>query len=115
MSAHPTPLEVLRGARELLSDPGRWTQREYSRNAEGVGCNDPLSEYACRWCLAGAIAKASGRQPVDHDPAIRRVARLLDDSDVTQPIGKIAVFNDSAKHADVLKLLDRAIAAESRR
>jgi hypothetical protein len=110
---HPTPLEVLKGARELLADEERWTTKEYSRTAAGVGCNDPLSEYARRWCLAGAIAKASGRQPGDHEPAIRALAQIVREPGVTQPLGAIAIFNDDATHAEVLAVLDRAIAAAS--
>jgi hypothetical protein len=111
--SHPTPLEVLRGARELISDPERWTQGEYARNAEHEAVNF-LSPEACRWCLVGALAKASGRDPDDHEPAMACVAHLLRPWSRNVLVA-ITSFNDESEHAKALALLDEAIAAEAGR
>jgi hypothetical protein len=102
---------VLRGARELISEPKRWTQGEYARNAEHEAVNF-LSVSACRWCLVGALAKASGRDPDDHEPVMTRVAQILRPWSPNVLVA-ITSFNDESEHAKVVALLDQAIAAEA--
>lgn len=41
------PLTILIRARELLSDPKRWTQREAARDSRGVGVPPTNVEARC--------------------------------------------------------------------
>lgn len=89
-----TTLEVLREARELLSDPAKWTKR---------------GEHGPRYCTVSAVTEVSGGRADD------RATRALYDALPSRWAGQyVHSFNDdpSTTHADVLALFDRAIAAE---
>lgn len=98
--------EILVGAREILSDPNRWTREFQARDSEGhsIGWRD--SRAVC-FCLMGAINRAGlDISPTDISPAYEAMDELdkvLDNA--------IPVFNDrtSTTHEDILKALDAAI------
>ena len=98
--------EILVGAREILSDPNRWTREFQARDEQGspVGWDD--DEAVC-FCLMGAINRANwGVARYDRAPAYEAMDELdkvLDNA--------IPVFNDrsSTTHEDILKALDAAI------
>ena len=102
--------EVLRKARELISDPKRWTQGEYAKDANGLKVG-PNSARAVCFCSLGAIAKvkkASAGKAVKSKPAhiLYLKMRLAD------PFSPyIWDFNDKHTHAEVLEAFDKAIAA----
>lgn len=53
-----TELEIIKGARELLSDPERWGQRFYaSLNGFDI---DPLDPRAKKFCAIGAMWRVAG-------------------------------------------------------
>jgi hypothetical protein len=90
-----TAIEVLRAARELIATPDTWIQNAHSRVVAGRPC----------YCLFGAVDAV---QPllVSDAPAWKAL-KLIE----PRPVH----FNDSptTTHADVLALLDAAIAAEA--
>jgi hypothetical protein len=95
-------IEILKGARELLSDESKWRRDIYIEEKGNV---------ACGYCIMGATTiAAAGRMPLSN-----RADELLRDALPLQYQGSIADFNDDPKttHADVLALLDRAIAQEA--
>jgi hypothetical protein len=97
-----TPLETLKAARDLISDPARWTQGCAARNANGESV-DLMDEPAVCWCALGAIARTElvrGSGISDASKALRRVT----------PFGLVAHFNDTHDHAEVIALFDAAIA-----
>lgn len=102
-----TTLEVLRGARELLSEPERWTKDAGARDAKGAPCGWDAEDASC-WCLDGALCRLAYRNNAaayqEAGAALRKF--VLDDYD------SYVDFNDSRTHSEVLALLDRAIAAE---
>lgn len=102
-----TPIEVLKSARELLSDPVRWTKGCLARDANGVSVH--ASNGVC-WCLMGAVIKVC---PDDDDYMTRSSARhFIHESLEGQSIyGDIPSFNDApdTTHEDLLKTLDKAI------
>jgi hypothetical protein len=53
-----TTLEILKAARDLISDPEHWTKRANARDSYGeiIGCSQP---EAVRWCAYGALNKVS--------------------------------------------------------
>ena len=104
-------LDILKGTREILSDPARWTQNAWARNAKGQEAY-PFDEEAVAFCLDGAIVRASGE-----DHSTKTWNALMEVSQYTGPgIVSATNWNDEPErvHADVLAVLDRAIAELSK-
>ncbi len=95
-----TTLEILKGARELISVPERWG-KQFSAQNENGNYTDACASNAVRWCAIGALIKVS---PFDDD-AVRALRACLPES--TQ---EVSIFNDLTDHAGILDLFDRAIA-----
>ena len=99
--------EVLTEARELISDPKRWTQGLYARDVRGNYTKWNSPEAAC-WCSAGAIAKvvgASTDSDIEYDPIAKRAIKKL----MYGINSSIYKFNDSHTHAEVLTAFDKVI------
>ena len=100
---------VLKAVRELLTPPRAWVQDVSARDVFGASCW--LGHGACQWCLVGAIEEAAHRidsttrHTILADAALNRVR--------AHGPQYVAAWNDHPKrtHAEVLALLDRAIAA----
>jgi len=103
-------LEVLRDARESISDPARWTQCVDARTETGkaVRFDDP---DAVRWCLMGAVWRSAQK--------LNKPYRVWDASyqSLKDAARRLKMFyilpttiNDVVGHAAVLNLLDEAIA-----
>lgn len=107
--------DALVAIRELLSVPERWTKGADSRDANG----DPAGLYSERgavcWCLDGAIFATAGKFGVASRDVMnvvdRQVRRRVGDEHYNAP-----TYNDdeTTTHADILSLLDEAIAEESK-
>lgn len=103
------PLEILRGTRELLSDPSRWTTGAEERNAAGETSDDAGPEHfvpVC-WCVLGATGQVGGFGPsLFADDELRNTLRA------ETHFSCLDTFNDAPEttHADVLSLIDRTIA-----
>jgi hypothetical protein len=97
-----TPLETLKAARQLITDPAKWTQGVAARNRLGVSI-DPLAEDAFCFCSIGAIRNVVAE---DHYTFERASDALRSHS----PTGVIAGYNDTHTHAEVIALFDAAIA-----
>lgn len=101
-----TTLEVLTAARAKIAQG--WTQGACARDVDGDEVLQS-SERATCWCASGAVyATCSGDRFAASD-AFDSLERL-----VPTRLG-IAGYNDAPErtHADVLALMDRAIAAEA--
>lgn len=95
-------LRTLRKARELLSDPARWTQAALARARKPrpgavCGATDP---HAYCWCLRGALHKVAP----DRDTAWRAESYIEDATGFD-----VVACNDTGTHAQVLALLDQAL------
>lgn len=104
-----TTLSILKAARELLTPEGAWTQGAWARDdtQRSVDLND---EGACSWCLMGALGRVHGSFPVPGEiiAKLRGIAAY--------PFNESAVdWNDTdgRTQSEVVRLLDRAIAAET--
>lgn len=99
------PLTILRKARALLDDPQKWCQGAYAR-APGGNPIGPETKGAVQWCAVGALRKVAGGPDAD---GIHEAVHELNAS-IRSP-GEILSFNDAdrRKHAQVLKVFDRAI------
>lgn len=114
-----TALEVLTRTRSLLSHPGAWTQFHWAAWPDvlrpgGIAIssngNAPL---ACRVCLEGALERASGGSQIS--PVVVESRPLLEANDLLCVLlnrRSVRVWNDDSRrtHADILALLDAAIA-----
>jgi hypothetical protein len=122
-----TTLEILTQARELISNPARWTQHALARDANGD--SHPLAHpyhdhphwdgirgydsEACSWCALGAIEKVSNaslntdsNSPPPARLALHRAAEKLYSLSTPE-------VNDTLGHAEVLNIYDRAIKDET--
>lgn len=97
-----TPVEILKAARELISDRARWTQRVSARYENGLSCWIYDQAAVC-WCASAAILKVSdkGVSTVNRQKAEIALRCTVDTS--------ISTFNDRHTHREVLDAFDRAI------
>lgn len=98
-----TTIEILKKARELLSDPARWCQNVSARSLEGkaVGYAAPT---AFSFCMFGAIWNSAPRLSLIPDEKVAAVFGLAADD--------LVEWNDAPErtHAEVLQRFDEAIA-----
>jgi hypothetical protein len=92
--------EILIKARDLISDPKRWTKSTYARRQDGSPCSALNAEAVC-FCAVGAIARATDGH-FEPTVALVKQLKMLCGGDVID-------FNDSHSHAEVLALFDKAI------
>jgi len=108
-----TAAQVLREARELISDPERWAQGAWAKNAPGHSVQTRAPE-AVSWCAAGAIYRCAGNSDLSIDT--RELLYDVIGSNISPDSGHvIAEFNDTHTHAEVLEMFDRAIALAEER
>jgi hypothetical protein len=95
-------LDILKAARNLITDPKNWTKGTSARNKYGRKVTPWCSEAVC-WCSMGAIAKAANF-PIENKEysAAHEYLRVVMNSDVAR-------FNDERTHRDVLNAFDTAI------
>ncbi len=106
-------LDVLQGARQLITDPERWAQC-YSGYFPKNDVRETTVDRGC-YCLSGALQKAAGGEISSRSwPLILDALRLpmICDVDV-RTRGDIVRYNDHplCRHADVLGVLDAAVSA----
>ena len=102
--------DVLRGAREKIAVPERWTRLVLARDADGRGVSPNDSTAVC-WCGYGAVETATldmglcCSAETALDMAAARQSRFGCSFSLMQDF-------PTTTHADVLACFDRAIAAE---
>ena len=60
------PSEILIAAKELISDPDRWTMKFLARNKVEREV-DPTAPFACKWCAAGAVINIARKAGTDDE------------------------------------------------
>lgn len=105
-------LETLQKARDLISDPKRWTQGAFARDTLGRDLFDAGEEDfepVC-FCSLGALAHVSGLHPDGTLPGESTLAEVIaKDLGLPPEIGFVPDFNDTHTHAEVLAAFDAAI------
>lgn len=96
-----TTIEILKKARELLSDPARWCQNKYKDGDKR--------------CMAGALAESAGCNILPAvDDALEAIEIKLEyiTSAEALRLEHIPTFNDAPErtHAEILQRFDEAIA-----
>ncbi len=119
-------IEQLKGARELLSDPARWTKGAWARgpgDEPGFGSRETIhSPIANCWCLRGALRKVVGVSEVGRvtggEQAVALAYKLTFATTLELEFDphRFSAWNDREEttHEEVLALLDRAIAMEEK-
>jgi hypothetical protein len=105
-----TPCEILRRARQRLSDPSRWTQRAPARTSSGAWCKPGDKEAVC-WDIEGAVAIECNKYGIISPTLLR----LLDAYAEPYGLDSIGGCNDFFSHAkvlDFLKEVAEAVGAE---
>ncbi|MCA3080557.1 MAG: hypothetical protein ING71_17415 [Rhodocyclaceae bacterium] len=97
-----TPLETLKAARQLISDPAKWTHGWLARDADGNVSHIGEKDAAC-WCSMGAIFHVDGPERPNSYAALQLLGAAIGGKSVAR-------FNDTRTHAEVLALFDAAIA-----
>jgi len=102
-----TTLEVLKDARNLIADKGRWC-RGYAALAESGHPVRAHSDRAVRWCAVGAVRHIVGD---DWDAkSIRSIRQMLNIvSEELHGKENLVLVNDHDGHEAVLKVFDEAI------
>ncbi|NTJ67561.1 hypothetical protein G6M50_06255 [Agrobacterium rhizogenes] len=104
-------VEILKKARELLSDEKRWTKGFYAVDIDGYAAHVDGNE-ACQFCAIGAIARVSGMTGAEAEGS--KSAEMLAKAAGIDRGCHVPSFNDDHTHAEILDLFDCAIArAES--
>lgn len=112
--AEPSTRDVLRCARALITKPECWTQHALGRGPADAP-RAPTDPAACSWCAAGAIVRAGlllNAGDVLTQDAYEAATRALPEKSLS-----LMSWNDAPdrKHAEVIKVFNRAIAAEGKR
>lgn len=102
-----TTLEILKVARELISDRSHWTQGEYARDAKELPVN-PNDESATCFCAVGAIAAVQNKR-VWLDGKRSAVDALGIGAKAIDQHITIVEVNDRMGHDATLKMFDIAI------
>jgi hypothetical protein len=108
-----TTLEIIKAARELISDPKRWTQGASARDDTGSEHYGSDKVAVC-WCATGAVSEVTkGLMFAKYVKAINlldSVCPSVVDPDPDVPcLRPIAHYNDTHVHEEVLAKMDEAI------
>jgi len=107
-----TVKQVLTEARELISDPERWTTGIYAVDADG---NDVVSTdpKACKWCSIGAVYNKAFLSCLPSDEeytlAARSESALRRGAFEVHKENAITLVNDKMGHGASLQMFDKAI------
>lgn len=114
------PVEILKKARELLTDPNKWAKESRALNADG-GLVWPTNPAAVCWCAEGAIIKFSEAKEdfIGEDSQSEGIVALeLMEEQIPEDFmeGKFATlpeYNDAddRTHDEILALFDKTINA----
>ena len=115
--------EILVAVRALIAEEEHWCKQAHAQdvNKHVVGVDDP---EAYSFCLTGAVRRALLDAGIDDAMesgwVFRALVKCLDGDQLSRSMAAIngfvlTGFNDTATHAEVLALLDKAIASCSQR
>lgn len=101
--------ETLKAIKAVIDTPAKWTKGQLAKDARGRRIATSSPDAVC-FCIFGAIDRVvtDTRARMDYDNYIfDQVAKLY-----PEIAGGLSDFNDAREigHADVMKVLDRAIA-----
>jgi hypothetical protein len=101
-------VDIIKGARKILSDPKRWRKGKYGDDEDGCCILGAMGIVACGSAWAFLSAIWSGE-----DSSLTRAADMVVQHTSFDPVMyTAAVFNDdpATTHQDVLDVLDKTLA-----
>lgn len=99
--------QVLEAARDLLSDPERWTQGVFARDENGVQVR-PKDASACKWCLLGAVAICSNDIGISPPQLLNYLNEMMKHI-YGDDFANLGDLNDYVSHSVLLEFMDRAL------
>lgn len=111
-STEDTVLQCLRALRTLIGKEHYWCKGNYARTALGCGTS-AINTDACQWCLIGGMSKVTRVIYLYYGLRDALVAQLEGYSPRITPDSALIGFNDHSTHAEVIALIDAAIAART--
>ena len=101
-----TVVDILRAARDKISDPSRWTTRDYAKNKWGEPTSGHDPDAVC-WCAYGAVMSVSNsfHARCNAEETLELAAKAIDPG-----FNCVADFNDTLGHEAVIEMFDAAIA-----
>ena len=94
---------------ELLTPPGAWIQFASARDADGYSVS-PLSERACKFCLTGALLRATERVG-DPDAVYARAHKAMRIARRRRkPASAYGIYNDLPAYNDAADDVDDVLA-----
>lgn len=111
------PIEILKGARELLAKPGVWIQDESARDENGHRV-DPHDSRACMFCSAGALdhiektkSQRTGVVYTNSSIAAQELDKTIHTWYDPEDCEDFVMFNDlgTTRLDDVLRMFDTTI------
>lgn len=100
--------QILRDAKELISNPERWTQKVCARTRYAMEI-DPSSDLATSWCAVGATVKASKNNSIVEAKALNYLRLATKKFGCHGSTGSPPLVNDHKPHSVVMELFDEAI------
>jgi hypothetical protein len=108
------PSDVLRSARNLITEPSKWTQNHFAKDENGNALLDGYAQQAVCWCSIGALEKVVGGCVPSYDKPSQLLMKAGAILTGCQKYNfSISAYNDSHTHQEVLNLFDTAIAIAS--
>lgn len=110
-------VETLKGVRDLLSDPKRWTKGSFARTKITKRSIGPTEANAACWCIRGAVIKIAGDDGDGRavEVALCKALRTIQGAPfIEADPAALARFNDEphCRHEEVMKVIDLAIKTE---
>ncbi|HVI40738.1 MAG TPA: hypothetical protein VM577_08760 [Anaerovoracaceae bacterium] len=99
-------LEILKKAKEKISDPANWCREMIAQKADGTAAYNKDPE-ACKWCAAGAIWSSHEDSGLTRD-AFQFMTKMIPELQETK-LQSIFEVNDVLGHEAVMNLFDLAI------
>lgn len=95
-------VEQLQNARDLITDPNKWTKRSFAKDSHGNSVSATSSRAVC-FCSIGAL------EHVSNGIGYEKSLNIL--QSIAPLYTTVIVYNDSynTTHDDILKLFDVAI------
>jgi hypothetical protein len=101
--------EILECAWQLIERPESWSRKALARDAAGraVAADDPS---ACRWCLVGAVTRATIICDAEDSLLLSVIERLGDAAEALFQTRGLNYVNDHLGHDDIRHIFEQAIA-----
>lgn len=106
VEAESDVVSVLRAAKQIISDPSRWTCGEYARTSRG-NCVGVETAAAVSFCSVGALALACGLsiRCTEDSPAYGHLRAAAAEQNYID----VHLLNDGGGHDAAMAMFDRAI------